>query len=147
MQLNDSQDAVQSRLAALTLLVLMQSFMCYDILLLFPLERAVYLREQGSGLYVTSSFYLGRTLADVRNSHQAAEVAHCCRRAQMPLHILFASIAATLSYFLVGFQEDVLKFWTWVLILVMVCLCWLSRPAVLTGTCCLRRLRSRALRC
>lgn len=83
-----------------TLVVLMQAFMCFDIILLFPLERDVYLREHTSGLY-SSAFYFGRTFAE------------------LPLHVGFATIAASISYPMVGFQDDTGKYMAYIVLIVL----------------------------
>ena len=75
-----TQSAVPDRLACVSFLVLLQSFMCMDQILLFPKERAVYLRDHAAGLHSTGSFFAARTLAE------------------MPFIILFAIISATISY-------------------------------------------------
>jgi hypothetical protein len=77
-----TQTAVTDRLAAISFLVLVQSFMCMDQILLFPKERAVYLRDHATGLHSTSSFFLARTLAE------------------MPFILLFAVISAVISYWM-----------------------------------------------
>jgi ABC-type multidrug transport system permease subunit len=114
-----TQTAVTDRLAAVSFLVLVQSFMCMDQILLFPKERAVYLRDHATGLHSTSSFFLARTLAE------------------MPFILLFAVISAVISYWMCvtrlrdrlsrpgsrlpmlssrryGFQRDVRKFFLFV---------------------------------
>lgn len=58
-QMSLSQTAIQDRVASLSFTVVMQAFMAIDQLLLFPKERAVYLKDQASGMYCTSSFYIG----------------------------------------------------------------------------------------
>lgn len=76
-----SQSAVSDRLAAVSFTVLMQAFMCIDQILLFPRERAVYLRDHAVGLHSTSSFFVARSMAE------------------MPFILTFAYICATISYF------------------------------------------------
>jgi ATP-binding cassette subfamily G (WHITE) protein 2 len=78
--ITNSQAAVSDRLAAVSFLILLQSFMCMDQILLFPKERAVYLRDHAVGLHSTSSFFVARSLAE------------------MPFILLFAAISATISY-------------------------------------------------
>lgn len=73
-----------------------------DILMLFPVERSVFLREQASGLYRTSAFYFGRSFAE------------------MPFHLVFACITATIFYWCVGLQNDAGKYFTFVSIVIMV---------------------------
>ena len=70
-----------------------------DQILLFPKERAVYLRDHATGLHSTSSFFLARTLAE------------------MPFILLFAAVSATISYWMYGFQSDARKFFIFVAII------------------------------
>eukprot|EP01006_Ploeotia_vitrea_P025730 TRINITY_DN58626_c0_g1_i1.p1 TRINITY_DN58626_c0_g1~~TRINITY_DN58626_c0_g1_i1.p1 ORF type:complete len:475 (+),score=246.27 TRINITY_DN58626_c0_g1_i1:807-2231(+) len=106
-QLGVSQLAVQDRVSGISFMVLLMAFMTFDILLLFPVERDVYLREQGAGLYSTSAFYLGRSMAE------------------LPFHCLFAFLAALISYWCFGMQNDAVKFFNFVIIIM---------SAVLTGS-------------
>jgi ABC-type multidrug transport system permease subunit len=97
-----SQSAVMDRLAAVSFTVLMQAFMCIDQILLFPRERAVYLRDHATGLHSTSSFFIARSLAE------------------MPFILTFAYICATISYFMFGFQRDGRKYLIFVIIIMTV---------------------------
>ena len=94
-----SQSAVTDRLAAVSFTVLMQAFMCIDQILLFPRERAVYLRDHATGLHSTSSFFVARSAAE------------------MPFILSFAYICATISYFMFGFQRDGRKYLIFVAII------------------------------
>ena len=97
-----SQSAVMDRLAAVSFTVLMQAFMCIDQILLFPRERAVYLRDHATGLHSTSSFFIARSLAE------------------MPFILTFAYICATISYWMFGFQRDGSKYLVFVIIIMVV---------------------------
>lgn len=77
---------MNDRIAAIALVVIMQAFMSIDIILLWPVERAVYLRDQESGMYCTSAFYLGRTLAE------------------MPFHLLFSAMAGVETSLMFGLR-------------------------------------------
>jgi len=99
-QLNLGQSGATDRLSAISFFVLLQSFLAFDILLLFPIERSIYLREQESGAYRTSAFYIGRTLSETPN------------------HVVFAFIAACITYWMMGFQNDAGKFFVWCLIII-----------------------------
>lgn len=102
----------QDRVAAVSFVVMCQSFLAIDLIVLFPIERAVYLRDQvrraafvlvraagcrsqastcgqrvvhlacqqASGLYRTSSFYFGRSLAET------------------PFHLLFGFLVGVITY-------------------------------------------------
>ena len=97
-----TQSAITDRLAAISFLVLMQSFMAMDQILLFPKERAVYLRDHATGLHSTSSFFLARTLAE------------------MPFVLLFGATSATISYFMFGFTKTARKYLIFLAIIVAV---------------------------
>jgi ABC-type multidrug transport system ATPase subunit/ABC-type multidrug transport system permease subunit len=102
--LPNSQTGAQDRLSAMSFVMLLQSFMCFDILLLFPIERGVYLRENEGGLYSTSAFYFGRTMSE------------------MPFHVLFSFLVAVITYWCFGLQNDAGKFFTYALIVVLLTL-------------------------
>ena len=97
-----TQTAVTDRLAAISFFILLQSFMCMDQILLFPKERAVYLRDHATGLHSTSSFFVARTLAEV------------------PFIWAFGCMCATIVYWLFGFQRDAAKFFTFLAIIAAV---------------------------
>ena len=73
-----------------------------DQILLFPKERAVYLRDHATGLHSTGSFFMARTLAE------------------MPFILLFAAVSATISYWMYGFQSDARRFFIFVAIICVV---------------------------
>ncbi len=89
------QDAIRDRFAAIAFVTTILAFLCYDIVLLFPTERAIYLREHSLGLYSTLAFYMGRTLAE------------------MPIHVIDGTLVAILCYFMCGFQVSAAKFFIW----------------------------------
>ena len=64
-------------------------------------ERRLLKREEQQGYYVTSSFYAAKTLA------------------MLPMEIGFAALTSLLVYFVVGYQTDAGKFFTYWLILAM----------------------------
>lgn len=96
------QSAVYDRLSAISFLVLLQGFMCYDQILLIAKERSVYQKDHSAGIYRTSSFYLSRICAE------------------LPFIVLFAFIAATIAYWMYGFQADASTYLTWCAIIVAV---------------------------
>jgi ABC-type multidrug transport system ATPase subunit len=101
-QLSLNAAAAYDRLSAVSFIALLQAFMAYDILVLFPLERKVYQREHQGGLYCTSSYYIGRTLAE------------------LPFHAGCAFLTALVSYWTMGFQNDIGKFFVYVLAIEMI---------------------------
>lgn len=95
------QTAIFDRLSAISFIVLMQSFMCQDQILLMPRERAVYLKDHGAGIYRTSAFFLSRISAE------------------LPFIVSFAWVAATISYFMFGFQAVASTYFTFCVIIVV----------------------------
>lgn len=83
-----AQNALYDRLSAVSFLIIMQSFMCYDQVLLICKERAVYLKDNGAGIYRTSAFYISRICAE------------------LPFVLGFAWLAATIAYWMYGFQAS-----------------------------------------
>lgn len=53
------------RLRAISLIILLQSFMAFDQLLLFPKERGLFLHESHGGMYNTSVYYWARSLVEL----------------------------------------------------------------------------------
>jgi len=97
-----TQAGIQDRLAGASFIVLMQSFMAQDQVLLFPKERSVYLRDHTAGLHSTSSFF----------------VARCC--AEIPFILLFGALCSTITYWMYGFRAEADKFFTFMLSVVAV---------------------------
>jgi ABC-type multidrug transport system permease subunit len=94
-----TQNAIQDRLAAVSFLIMLQAFMCMDQILLFPKERAVYLRDHDAGLHSTSAFYLARTAAE------------------LPFILGFSAVCATEAYFCFGFQRSASRYLTFMAII------------------------------
>lgn len=85
---NLSPGDVRNRVAGMSMYIAFVSFMTFDILMLWPAERSIYLRDQISGMYCTSAFYVARSFAEA------------------PTHALCGLIGAVLTYFLYGLQSD-----------------------------------------
>lgn len=135
------QSAIYDRLSCISFIILMQSFMCgprhlnprrpspaavlcpagptsqlsthlglpaapsprcYDQILLIAKERSVYRKDHDAGIYRTSSFYISRICAE------------------LPFIVLFSFIAATISYWMYGFQADAGIYLTWCVIIIVV---------------------------
>eukprot|EP00933_Yihiella_yeosuensis_P072957 TRINITY_DN8150_c3_g1_i1.p1 TRINITY_DN8150_c3_g1~~TRINITY_DN8150_c3_g1_i1.p1 ORF type:complete len:659 (+),score=96.58 TRINITY_DN8150_c3_g1_i1:111-1979(+) len=71
---------------AVTMTVLMSIWLPFDVTLTFPKERQIFLRERKTGMYTTSVFFVARILAD------------------MPMHIVAASIMAAIVYPMIGLK-------------------------------------------
>lgn len=107
-QLGLSQKSVANRMGAFSFLVTMVSFSAYDIVLLFPKERTVYLREHAAGLYDTAAYFHARGLAE------------------MPFHVLFTLFTCVGTYFMLGLQMELGKFLVFVLSLELCAVCGAS---------------------
>merc|ERR1711871_973194 len=79
---------VRNRVAGMSMYIAFVSFMTFDILMLWPAERSIYLRDQISGMYCTSAFYIARSFAEA------------------PTHALCGAIGAVLTHYLYGLQND-----------------------------------------
>jgi len=97
-QLDLSQQSSYDRVSAIALIILMLGFFPFDILMLFPLERTIFNREQASGMYRPISFFIGRTVAET------------------PQHLIFVWIMGTIAYWMYGLQNDVQHYLRFMLI-------------------------------
>lgn len=79
---------VRNRVAGMSMYIAFVSFMTFDILMLWPAERSIYLRDQISGMYCTSAFYIARSFAEA------------------PTHMLCGLIGAVLTYYMYGLRND-----------------------------------------
>eukprot|EP01071_Lankesteria_metandrocarpae_P012754 Lankesteria_metandrocarpae@DN6234_c0_g1_i1.p1 len=70
-------------------------FACYDAVLSFPQEKAVFNHEMMNGLYSTSSYYLAKNLAG------------------LPFQLVPAMVLVTIYYFMVGFATSAGQFFTY----------------------------------
>ena len=107
-QLGLGQKSVSNRMGAMSFLVTMVSFSSYDIVLLFPKERTVYLREHAAGLYDTAAYFHSRGVAE------------------LPFHLAFTLITCTGTYFMLGMQLELGRFLVFVLTLELCAVCGAS---------------------
>jgi len=77
---------------AVAMFVSFMSFLCFDILMLWPNERTVYLRDQRSGMYCTSAFYIARSCAEA------------------PIHILSGILGGVITFYMYGMGMNVWVF-------------------------------------
>lgn len=82
----------QNRIAAIAMFVSFMAFMCFDILMLWPAERTVYLRDQRAGMYSTSAFYIARSFAE------------------LPIHMLTGILGGVTTYYMYGMGMGALEF-------------------------------------
>jgi ABC-type multidrug transport system ATPase subunit len=69
-----------------TITVVMGAFMPFDVVLTFPVERRIFLRERNAGLYCSSALFFGRVLSDI------------------PQHILAGATLALIIYPMAGLR-------------------------------------------
>jgi len=74
---------------AVTITVVMGAFMPFDVVLTFPMERRIFLRERRAGLYCTSALFFGRILSD------------------MPQHTVAAAVLALIIYPMAGLRMGI----------------------------------------
>ena len=92
----------RDRMSAIAFILLTQSFVAFDQVILLPQERAVMLRDSESGAYSTGAFYWGRTAAE------------------FPLHTLFAVFTAIITNYMFGLRSDARHVGVYILIVVLV---------------------------
>ncbi|KAH8072086.1 ATPase [Aureococcus anophagefferens] len=90
------QESVQNRVGAVSFSMLLMSFIAFDVVLLFPKERDLYKREHAAGLYCPSAFFHARCVAE------------------LPGHLVAGGCYATVTYWMMGFQQDLGKFLSYV---------------------------------
>jgi len=96
-RMGTSVSSSADRLSAISLIVLLQAFMCFDQLLLFPKERSLYLHETNGGMYGTSAFYWARTLAE---SWSIVLFALVCAVVCYEMYGLYDSASARVTFYL-----------------------------------------------
>ncbi|KAH8055623.1 ATPase [Aureococcus anophagefferens] len=85
-----------TRVGAVSFSMLLMSFIAFDVVLLFPKERDLYKREHAAGLYCPSAFFHARCVAE------------------LPGHLVAGGCYATVTYWMMGFQQDLGKFLSYV---------------------------------
>jgi len=99
--LGDGQTSISDRIRLVSLAVLLQSFIAFDDILLFPAERRIFLRENMSGLYRTSAYVASKAFSET------------------PMHIFFAVVASPIFYFMPHLQNDADKFFIFLIIMTL----------------------------
>jgi len=79
---------------AITWTLVLQIFLAFDVVLVFPQERTIYLRERKAKLYSSSCFFVARSLAD------------------LPVNIFASGLLSALTYAMFGLK---MNFGIWVL--------------------------------
>jgi hypothetical protein len=81
-----TQFAILDAQMAVTITVVMCCFLPFDVVLTFPLERRIFLRERKAGLYCSSALFFARILAD------------------LPQHLVAAALMALIIYPMAGLR-------------------------------------------
>ena len=82
----------QNRIGGVAMFISFMSFLCFDILMLWPAEKQVYLRDQRSGMYSTSAFYVARSAAEA------------------PIHIICGFLGGMITYHMYGLSCSMFEF-------------------------------------
>jgi len=89
LRLGNSQTNITDREGALFFMTLNQVMSCINaVLLTFPLERALLVREQSNGMYSITSYFLGKYLSN------------------FPLDVFFPTLYSILIYWTVGLNDS-----------------------------------------
>lgn len=110
-----TQSGARDRLAAIAFIILTQSFMAFDLVVLAPLERTIMLRDSMSGMYSSVAFYAGRTLAE------------------FPVHMLLAATVGVITCFMYGLQPGAAQVLQYIVTIMLVTNCGASM-LLLVGT-------------
>ena len=86
------------RMSAIAMSTTFMVFFRYDIIELFPKERALFNREHTTGMYRPISFFAARNIAE------------------LPLQFIFVWIMGTIGYWMYGLQNDAEKYLIYMLI-------------------------------
>lgn len=102
LQLGHHQVNIGDRIGALFFVGIGQIMSALNgVLLTFPLERALLVREYSNGMYSVPSYYLGKMVSTI------------------PFDIFFPILFSCISYFMVGFQGTAEQFFLFLLAIVM----------------------------
>jgi len=86
--LKEDYTGVRDRNGALFFLTLSSSFISLQfVVLVFPQERPIFLREVGNNMYSVSSYFFGRLFAE------------------LPLNVIVPIIYGSIVYFLIGLNQ------------------------------------------
>ncbi|KAL6069457.1 ATP-binding cassette sub- G member 2 [Balamuthia mandrillaris] len=101
--LSKDQESVQDRQGALFFIVVNQAMgSMMTTLVMFPEERGVFIREHSSGAYGTLAYFLSKSIAD------------------LPFMTVFPIIFCLITYWMVGLDADVEKFFIFLACVVLV---------------------------
>ncbi|CAM9150806.1 unnamed protein product [Ectocarpus sp. 6 AP-2014] len=102
LQLGNSQRDVQSTMGVLFFVAINQGILgTIGVLQVFPNEMPVFLREHDSGAYRVSSYFFGRTLAEI------------------PIQVVFPTVFSVIIYLLCGFPLEAKPFLLFIVYIVL----------------------------
>ncbi|XP_060063497.1 broad substrate specificity ATP-binding cassette transporter ABCG2-like [Ylistrum balloti] len=102
---DDCTSGIQNRVGVFFFVVMNQVFGNLSAVELFIKERAIFLHENVSGFYRVSSYFCSKIFCDV-----------------VPMRLIPVSIFAAITYFMIGLEVDVGKFFVYLLSLFLVTL-------------------------
>jgi len=95
-----SPTQIFNKTAAISFAALLCVFMVFPVILLFPVERNIWLRDRDNGLYRSIEYYISIVLAGI-----PGEILSCCVLATI-LYWMFGLIPTVSNYFIfLGFME------------------------------------------
>lgn len=105
LQMDRNQESVQDRVGVIFFILVNQVMgAMFPVINVFPAEKSVFLRERGSKMYHVSSYYIGRTMAEV------------------PLYMIAPTLFSVITYFMVGFQMKADKFFIFLFLMLLLTL-------------------------
>lgn len=105
LRVGDDQRSIQDREGALFFIVVNQAMGgLMNVLVMFPTERLVFIREHSTGAFSTVTYYLAKTVAD------------------FPFMVVFPMIFSVITYWMVGLRADADRFFIYMACLIVVTL-------------------------
>eukprot|EP00753_Platysulcus_tardus_P001396 PLAT11325.2.p1 GENE.PLAT11325.2~~PLAT11325.2.p1 ORF type:complete len:695 (-),score=412.60 PLAT11325.2:85-2169(-) len=87
LQIADDQKSIQDRSGSLFFIVTSQMMNAVaSVIMSFPAERQLFLREQDNNMYRVSTYFLGKTFSE------------------LPFQLIFPLVFAAICYFMIGYQ-------------------------------------------
>jgi ATP-binding cassette subfamily G (WHITE) protein 2 len=102
-QLDTSQNGYQNRVGAIFFIIMNQIFGNLSAIDLFIRQKHLFIHENASGFYRVSAYFIAKVVCDI-----------------IPMRILPLCLFAPITYFMIGFQIEVDRFFIYFLTLVLV---------------------------
>jgi ATP-binding cassette subfamily G (WHITE) protein 2 len=107
LRIGDTFDAgIQNRIGVLFFVTVNQMFSNLSAVELFIKERTIFLHECSSGFYRVSAYFFAKVFCDI-----------------LPMRIVPLSVFTVITYFMVGLQQNVAKFFIYWFVLLLTTLC------------------------